>query len=159
MAHGLLARAERLSELSDLARTDVHARRRLNRSLRERGMEAMLRDRAEDGDRGVLYCLVRLLCETSRTEQARQALNTWSRHGLWDSDRDLMPKWVALMNGRAALNYQLVAAVFLFGLAIGLAWSHAELDSVHAVRRVLHPGSRRRRRAAPGPRRSRSGVG
>jgi hypothetical protein len=32
-----------------------------------------------------------------------------------------MPKWVALMNGRAALNYQLAAAVFLFGLAIVLA--------------------------------------
>jgi hypothetical protein len=49
------------------------------------------------------------------------ALNTWSRRGLWDSDRDLMPKWVALMNGRAALNYQLAAAVFFFGLAIVLA--------------------------------------
>jgi hypothetical protein len=49
------------------------------------------------------------------------ALNTWSRRELWDSDRDLMPKWVALMNGRAALNYQLAAAVFLFGLAIVLA--------------------------------------
>jgi hypothetical protein len=32
-----------------------------------------------------------------------------------------MPKWVALMNGRAALNYQLAAAVFFFGLAIVLA--------------------------------------
>lgn len=50
------------------------------------------------------------------------ALNTWSRRELWDSDRDLMPKWVALMNGRAALNYQLAAAVFLFGLAIVLAY-------------------------------------
>lgn len=49
------------------------------------------------------------------------ALNTWSRRGLWDSDRDLMPKWVALMNGRAALNYQLAATVFLFGLAIVFA--------------------------------------
>ncbi|GAA2428249.1 hypothetical protein GCM10010255_83870 [Streptomyces coeruleofuscus] len=49
------------------------------------------------------------------------ALNTWSRRELWDSDRELMPKWVALMNGRAALNYQLAAAVFLFGLAIVLA--------------------------------------
>jgi hypothetical protein len=48
------------------------------------------------------------------------ALNTWSRRELWDSDRELMPKWVALMNGRAALNYQLAAAVFLFGLAIVL---------------------------------------
>jgi hypothetical protein len=49
------------------------------------------------------------------------ALNTWSRRGMWDSDRDLMPKWVALMNGRAALNYQLAAAVFVFGLAIVIA--------------------------------------
>ncbi|MEU1853400.1 hypothetical protein ABZ499_30085 [Streptomyces sp. NPDC019990] len=49
------------------------------------------------------------------------ALNTWSRRELWEADRDLMPKWVALMNGRAALNYQLATAVFLFGLAIVLA--------------------------------------
>lgn len=46
----LLARAERLSELTERALTDVHARRRLNTSLRERGMEAALRNRAEDGD-------------------------------------------------------------------------------------------------------------
>ncbi|WP_432086289.1 hypothetical protein [Streptomyces sp. bgisy095] len=70
----LLARAGRLSELSDLARTDVHARRRLNRWLLERGMETMLRGRAEDGDRDALYCLVRLLCETRRIEQARQTV-------------------------------------------------------------------------------------
>ncbi|MEU9318291.1 hypothetical protein [Streptomyces sp. NPDC048295] len=70
----LLARADRLTELSELARTDVHARRRLNRSLRDRGMETTLHERAEDGDRDALYCLVRLLCETSRTEQARQTV-------------------------------------------------------------------------------------
>ncbi|SEL33394.1 hypothetical protein [Streptacidiphilus jiangxiensis] len=70
----LLARADRLTELSELARTDVHARRRLNRSLRSRGMETMLRERAEDGDRDALYCLVRRLCETSRTEQARHTV-------------------------------------------------------------------------------------
>ena len=34
----------------------------------------MLRRRAEDGDRDALYCLVRLLCETGRTEQARQTV-------------------------------------------------------------------------------------
>jgi hypothetical protein len=70
----LLARAERLPELTERALTDVHARRRLNTSLRERGMEAALRNRAEDGDRGALYVLVRLLCETSRPEEARRAV-------------------------------------------------------------------------------------
>ncbi|MFI8184264.1 hypothetical protein OG539_40345 [Actinacidiphila glaucinigra] len=33
----LLVRAERFPELAELARTDVHARRRLNSSLGERG--------------------------------------------------------------------------------------------------------------------------
>jgi hypothetical protein len=70
----LLARAGRLSELTERALTDVHARRRLNRSLRERGMEAALRNRAKDGDRGALYVLVRLLCETSRAQEAHQAV-------------------------------------------------------------------------------------
>lgn len=70
----LLVRAERLSELTERALTDVHARRRLNASLHERGMEAALRNRAEDGDRGALYALVRLLCETSRTQEAHRAL-------------------------------------------------------------------------------------
>jgi hypothetical protein len=70
----LLVQAERLTELTGLARTDVHARRRLNRALRDRGMETTLRERAEDGDRDALYCLVRLLCETSRTGRARQTI-------------------------------------------------------------------------------------
>ncbi|MCZ4096110.1 hypothetical protein [Streptomyces sp. H39-C1] len=70
----LLARAERLTELTELALTDLHARRRLNRSLRERGMEAALRGRAKDGDRGALYGLVRLLCETSRLHEAHRAV-------------------------------------------------------------------------------------
>lgn len=48
----LPARAERIPELMERARTDVHARRRLNRSPQERGGKAVLRDRAEDGDRG-----------------------------------------------------------------------------------------------------------
>lgn len=72
----LLASAERITELSELARTDVHARRRLNRALRDRGMEAKLYERAEGGDRDALYCLVRMLCETSRTRQARQTVET-----------------------------------------------------------------------------------
>ncbi|MFJ9776762.1 hypothetical protein ACIRVF_36950 [Kitasatospora sp. NPDC101157] len=72
----LLVCAQRLTELSELARTDVHARRRLNRSLRDRGMEAKLHERAEDGDRDALYCSVRLLCDTGRTEQARQGVET-----------------------------------------------------------------------------------
>ncbi|MGR6975084.1 hypothetical protein ACU639_36855 [Streptomyces cynarae] len=61
----LLARAERFSELTELALTDVHARRRLNRSFRERGMEAALRSRAKDGDRDALYVLVRLLYKSA----------------------------------------------------------------------------------------------
>uniref|UniRef100_A0AAU3I8T3 Tetratricopeptide repeat protein n=1 Tax=Streptomyces sp. NBC_01393 TaxID=2903851 RepID=A0AAU3I8T3_9ACTN len=70
----LLARAERFSELTELALTDVHARRRLNRSLRDRGTEAMLRSRAKDGDRDALYILVRLLCETHRAQEAHRAV-------------------------------------------------------------------------------------
>lgn len=70
----LLARAERFSELTELALTDVHARRRLNRALRERGMEPALRGRAGEGDRDALYILVRLLCETHRVQEARRAV-------------------------------------------------------------------------------------
>ncbi|MER5385125.1 hypothetical protein ABT040_33450 [Streptomyces sp. NPDC002688] len=70
----LLARADRLSELTERALTDVHARRRLNTTLRERGMETALHTRAADGDRGALYVLVRLLCETSRAREARQVV-------------------------------------------------------------------------------------
>jgi hypothetical protein len=70
----LLVRAEWFTKLTELARVDVHARRRLNRSLCERGMDATLRQRAEDGDRGALYSLVRLLCERSRIDEARQAV-------------------------------------------------------------------------------------
>ncbi|MFE2586714.1 hypothetical protein [Streptomyces sp. NPDC059378] len=70
----LLVRAERLPELAELALTDVHARRRLNRSLRERGTEATLRDRAADGDLDALYVLVRLLCETGRPQAAHRVV-------------------------------------------------------------------------------------
>jgi hypothetical protein len=37
-------------------------------------MEAALRKRAEDSDRGALYVLVRLLCETSRTQEAHRVV-------------------------------------------------------------------------------------
>lgn len=70
----LLARAERIPELTERALTDNHARRSLNRSLRERGMEAALRIRAEDGDRGALYALVRLMCETGRVQEAQKTV-------------------------------------------------------------------------------------
>ncbi|MFD5194095.1 transposase, partial [Streptomyces sp. NPDC058357] len=70
----LLARAERISELTQRALTDIHARRRLNRSLRKQGMEAALRSLAEDGVRGALYILVRLLCETSRMQEAQRVV-------------------------------------------------------------------------------------
>jgi hypothetical protein len=70
----LLVGAGRFSELTELALTDVHARRRLNRSLRAQGMEAALRGRAQDGDRDALYVFVRLLCETERAQEARRAV-------------------------------------------------------------------------------------
>ncbi|MFD8540663.1 hypothetical protein [Streptomyces rubrogriseus] len=70
----LLARAERISELTERALTDRHAGRSLNRSLRERGREAALYDRAEDGDRGALYVLVRLMCETGRVQEAQKVV-------------------------------------------------------------------------------------
>jgi hypothetical protein len=37
-------------------------------------MEAALRDRAEDGDRGALYVLVRLMCETGRVQEAQKVV-------------------------------------------------------------------------------------
>ncbi|MER7107728.1 hypothetical protein [Streptomyces sp. NPDC000229] len=70
----LLVSAERFTQLTELALTDVHARRRLNRSLHERGMDAALRHRAEGGDSGALYHLVNLLCETGRLQEARAAV-------------------------------------------------------------------------------------
>ncbi|MFI8460589.1 hypothetical protein [Kitasatospora sp. NPDC085464] len=76
----LLARAGRLAELAVLADGaggnggDVHARRRLDRALRERGMAAQLRERAAAGDGGALYRLVRLLGGTGRAAQARRVV-------------------------------------------------------------------------------------
>ncbi|WP_392676655.1 hypothetical protein [Streptomyces sp. LN785] len=70
----LLTRAGRIPELTERALTDKHARRRLNRSLRERAMEAALRDRAEGGDHDALYVLIRLMCETSRVQEAQKVV-------------------------------------------------------------------------------------
>lgn len=70
----LLARADRFSELTERAITDVHARRRLNRALRQRRMGTALRNRAREGDRHALYTLIHLLCETSRMHEADQAV-------------------------------------------------------------------------------------
>ncbi|MEU9802352.1 hypothetical protein [Streptomyces sp. NPDC051000] len=70
----LLAAAGRFTELTELAHTDVHARRRLNRALQERGMDSALRGRAAAGDRGALYALLRLLCTTDRAPEAARAV-------------------------------------------------------------------------------------
>ncbi|MEV6106510.1 hypothetical protein AB0M28_17585 [Streptomyces sp. NPDC051940] len=70
----LLVRADRLPELVERGGTDVHARRRLNRALAGRGEAESLRARAADGDRGALYALVRLLCETGREAEAQRAV-------------------------------------------------------------------------------------
>lgn len=70
----LLARADRHSDLTERPLTDVRARRRLNRSLREQGMEEALRNRARTGIRDALCILVRLPGETSRTQEAHRAV-------------------------------------------------------------------------------------
>ncbi|MFJ9608494.1 hypothetical protein ACIRS1_19375 [Kitasatospora sp. NPDC101176] len=66
----LLGDAGRFGELAELAVTDVHARRQLNRTLQERGMSGALLARAEDGDRGALYGLVRLSGGSGRARAA-----------------------------------------------------------------------------------------
>ncbi|MFK4069866.1 hypothetical protein [Streptomyces sp. NPDC029674] len=70
----LLVRAGRFAQLTKLADTDVHARRRLNRSLHERGMDTALRHRAEAGDSHALYHLVKLLCGNGRLQEANEAV-------------------------------------------------------------------------------------
>ncbi|BAJ32666.1 MULTISPECIES: hypothetical protein [Kitasatospora] len=70
----LLASAGRLEELERLAATDVHARRRLDRALAERGLADALHARAADGDRYALYVLVRSLGEQGRLREARQVV-------------------------------------------------------------------------------------
>ncbi len=37
-------------------------------------MEAALRDRAEGGDHDALYVLIRLMCETSRVQEAQKVV-------------------------------------------------------------------------------------
>ncbi|MFD4635642.1 hypothetical protein ACFVYR_38120 [Streptomyces sp. NPDC058284] len=70
----LLVRAERFDQLTALALKDVHARRRLNKALHERGMDTALHRRATAGDNGALYHLVKLLCERDQLQQAHAAV-------------------------------------------------------------------------------------
>ncbi|MEU3793857.1 hypothetical protein AB0F07_29285 [Streptomyces fructofermentans] len=72
----LLVRAERFDQLAELALTDVHARRRLNRSLHERGVDTALRRHAEAGDSAALYHLVRLLCGKGKLREANEAVES-----------------------------------------------------------------------------------
>ncbi|MGW2588745.1 hypothetical protein ACWCXC_00515 [Streptomyces sp. NPDC001515] len=70
----LLVAAGRFQELAELALTDAHARRRLNRGLRDRRLEPALRGRAEQGDPDALYVFLRLLCETDRVPEAHRTV-------------------------------------------------------------------------------------
>ncbi|MGQ4715603.1 hypothetical protein ACUN22_18180 [Streptomyces anulatus] len=70
----LLVRAERFEQLTELALPDVHARRRLNRALHERGIDTTLRRRAKAGDSDSLYHLVKLLCERAQFQEAHEAV-------------------------------------------------------------------------------------
>jgi len=60
--------------LAELAKTDVHARRRLDRFLYEEGRDSELRRRAEHGDKTALYLLVRLLRARGEQTAAQQAV-------------------------------------------------------------------------------------
>ncbi|MFB6394616.1 hypothetical protein AAFH96_16095 [Polymorphospora sp. 2-325] len=70
----LLVKAGLLDELADLAETDVHARRQLDRFLYEEGRDVELRRRAERGDKTALYFLVRLLRAQGEQMVAQQAV-------------------------------------------------------------------------------------
>ncbi|GIJ30822.1 hypothetical protein Vqi01_59840 [Micromonospora qiuiae] len=70
----LLAKAGLLHELAELAKSDVHARRQLDRFLYEEGCESELRRRAEHGDKTALYFLVRLLRAQGEQTAAQQAV-------------------------------------------------------------------------------------
>ncbi|GAA3755203.1 hypothetical protein GCM10022225_44950 [Plantactinospora mayteni] len=70
----LLVKAGLLHELAELAKTDVHARRRLDRFLYEEGHDSELRRRAERGDKTALYFLVRLLRARGEQTAAQQAV-------------------------------------------------------------------------------------
>jgi hypothetical protein len=63
-----------MHELAELAKTDVHARRRLDRFLYEDGRDSELRRRAERGDKTALYLLVRLLRARAEQTAAQQAV-------------------------------------------------------------------------------------
>lgn len=69
----LLVKAGLLYELAEHARTDVHARRRLDRYLYEEGHDSKLRQRAQRGDKTALYFLVRLLRERGEQAAAQKA--------------------------------------------------------------------------------------
>ncbi|BCJ69407.1 hypothetical protein [Polymorphospora rubra] len=70
----LLVKAGLLHELAELAETDVHARRRLDRFLYEEDRDGELRRRAEHGDKTALYLLVRLLRARGEQRVAQQAV-------------------------------------------------------------------------------------
>ena len=66
----LLAQAGYMDELARLAESDVHARRQLDRALREAGQADELRRRAEDGDQYALLQLQRLLRTEGQTKDS-----------------------------------------------------------------------------------------
>ncbi|MFI5715976.1 hypothetical protein [Nocardia sp. NPDC051750] len=68
----LLAQAGRLDELAARGRTDVHARRKLDRFLYENGRDSDLRKRARNGDKSALYYLLRLLRQRGEQTAAEQ---------------------------------------------------------------------------------------
>ncbi len=70
----LLAKAGLLHELAELAKSDVHARRRLDRSLYEQGRDDELHQRARWGDKTALYLLVRLLRTRGEHTAAQQVV-------------------------------------------------------------------------------------
>lgn len=68
----LLARAERLDELTLLAESDVHARRQLDRALYHARDTLGLRHRAENGDKFALYKLLNALCDQGEHTTAQR---------------------------------------------------------------------------------------
>jgi hypothetical protein len=70
----LLVKAGLLPELAEYAKTDIHARRRLDRFLCEQGRDSELRQRAQNGDKTALYLLVRLLRTRGEQTAAQQAV-------------------------------------------------------------------------------------
>lgn len=70
----LLVKAGLLHELAERAKTDVHARRRLDRFLYEEGRDSELRRRVQRGDKTALCFLVRLLSARGEQAVAQQAV-------------------------------------------------------------------------------------